>query len=99
MAGDFSPSVESLLSRMYFRNEEAYTRAGTVMSGGGSGSTGGTGGIGSGETNNPLAISEFEPNSFFASAQLLPLSASQPVNVSGTFSSVTDEDYFAMDLR
>ena len=99
MAGDFSPSVESLLSRMYFRNEEAYTRAGTVMSGGGSGSTGGTGGIGSGETNNPLAISEFEPNNFFAGAQLLPLSASQPVNVSGTFSSDIDEDYFAMDLR
>ena len=100
MAGDFSPSVESLLSRMYFRNEEAYTRAGTVMSGGGtSGSTGGTGGIGSGESNNPLAISELEPNNFVARAQLLPLSASQPVNVSGTFTTLTDEDYFALDLR
>jgi hypothetical protein len=99
MAGDFSPSVESLLSRMYFRNEEAYTRAGTVMSGGGTGSTGGTGGIGSGETNNPLAISELEPNGFVARAQLLPLSASQPVNVSGTFALSTDEDYFALDLR
>lgn len=99
MAGDFSPSVEGLLSRMYFRNEEAYTRAGTVMSGGGTGSAGGTGGIGSGETNNPLSISELEPNSFVASAQLLPLSASQPVNVSGTFSLLTDEDYFALDLR
>lgn len=99
MAGDFSPSVESILSRMYFRNEEAYTRAGTVMSGGGTGSTGGTGGIGSGETNNPLAISELEPNGFVARAQLLPLSASQPVNVSGTFALSTDEDYFALDLR
>lgn len=100
MAGDFSPSVESLLSRMYFRNEEAYTRAGTVMSGGGtSGSSGGTGGIGSGESNNPLSISEVEPNNFVARAQLLPLSASQPVNVSGTFASVIDEDYFALDLN
>jgi hypothetical protein len=99
MAGDFSPSVESLLSRMYFRNEDAYTRAGTVMSGGGTGSTGGTGGIGSGETNNPLAISEVEPNNFVARAQLLPLSASQPVNVSGTFATLIDEDYFALDLN
>lgn len=100
MAGDFSPSVESLLSRMYFRNEEAYTRAGTVMSGGGtSGSSGGTGGIGSGESNNPLSISEVEPNNFVARAQLLPLSASQPVNVSGTFASLIDEDYFALDLN
>ena len=99
MAGDFSPSVESLLSRMYFRNEEAYTRAGTVMSGGGTGSTGSTGGIGSGESNNPLSISELEPNNFVARAQLLPLSASQPVNVSGTFSSLIDEDYFALDLK
>ena len=100
MAGDFSPSVESLLSRMYFRNEEAYTRAGTVMSGGGtSGSSGGTGGIGSGESNNPLSISEVEPNNFVARAQLLPLSASQPVNVSGTFATLIDEDYFALDLN
>jgi hypothetical protein len=49
--------------------------------------------------NNPLAISEREVNNFVSSAQLLPLSSSQPVNVSGIFSTLLDEDYFALDLK
>ena len=99
MAGDFAPWVESQLARMFFQGESSYISAGNRISGGGSGSTGGTGTSGSGESNNPLSISEVELNNSVARAQLLPLSAAQPVNLSGTFSSVLDEDYFALDLK
>lgn len=99
MVGDFAPWIESQLARMYFRGESAYTRAGNQIANGGSSSTGGSSTPGSGEMNNPLAISEREVNNFVSSAQLLPLSSSQPVNVSGIFSTLLDEDYFALDLK
>ena len=77
MAGDFAPWVESQLARMFFKGESSYISAGNRISGGGSGSTGGSGTSGSGESNNPLSISEVELNNSVAKAQLLPLSAAK----------------------
>jgi len=98
MASDFSPQVVSALAKMRFQDVDAYERAGTYLtelfrSGG---STGGTAG---GESNNPLTVSELESNDFIRRAQLVPLSSTQPVNVAGTFATVSDVDYIAFDLQ
>lgn len=99
MASDFSPQVVSALSKMRFVDVDAYERAGnqlTTLFRGGSSTGGGTAG---GEANNPVTLSELEPNDLFRQAQLIPLSSSQPVNVAGTFRNVSDVDYIAFDLK
>jgi len=98
MASDFSPQVVSALAKMRFQDMEAYERAGVTLTNLFRG-TGGTGGTAGGEANNPINLSEVEPNNIFSRAQLLPLSSSQPVNLSGTFANVSDVDYIAFDLK
>ena len=98
MASDFSPQVSAALSKMRFQDVEAYERAGVTLTNLFRG-TGGTGGTAGGESNNPINLSEVEPNNIFTRAQLLPLSSSQPVNLSGTFANVSDVDYVAFDLK
>jgi hypothetical protein len=91
MASDFSPQVVSALAKMRFQDMEAYERAGVTLTNLFRG-TGGTGGTAGGESNNPINLSEVEPNNLFTRAPLLPLSSSQPVNLSGTFANVSDVD-------
>lgn len=102
MANDFSPAVESLLARMRFDGPDAYQRAGSMIASRmGGGGTNGGGGTAAGESSTPLNTSEVEPNNTRLTAQLLPLSSlgTTQVNVAGTFRSLTDEDWYAVDLR
>ena|GEM_PF-686576 len=103
MANDFSPAVEGILARMRLDGADAYASAGALIAsrlGGGSSNTGGGGGS-AGEASNPLNTSEVEPNNTSATAQVLPLSytGNNIVNVAGTFRTVTDEDWYALDLK
>ena len=98
MASDFSPQVVSALSKMRFLDQASYNQAGIALTNLFKGS-GGTGGLSGGESNNPVNLSEIEPNNLFSKAQLLPLSSTQPVNLSGTFASLADVDYIAFDLK
>ena len=99
MANDFSPAVEGYLSRMRLDGPASYQEAGQKMSSllGGGSSTGG--GTGAGEANTPINLSEIESNDFVAQAQLIPVSSNQWVNVNGTFRTLSDEDYYAFDLK
>lgn len=103
MTANFSPSVNTILASMLFRDSAAYDAAGVALTatfGGAPASSNGTAG---GEPNAPFNTNEVEPNNIRATANFLPLgngsNQNSVVNVTGQMQNIFDEDFYAFDLK
>ena len=101
MAADISPLTKGIMAPFYMTDQAAYDTLATRIQNRSSG--GGSGEAGEGLSNNPLTVTEAEPNNSRLSGQYLPLGTlpnkRDMVNVNGLMSTFFDEDYYTFDLR